>query len=493
VHKAKVEKEIVSTMGSKLKLSLVVVAVILILLILAVIIFLLSRPPAAVETLGLDVVSSRPMGEAVIALAEQLGCIITYEDPPFQHVTELSPIYPGAKFFIPKPEKISYDYERTKTDREIILGLINRHHEVGNSGDFTFVKIGEIYNMFPIRHLNSEGQVVNHKSVLDVKVSFSLRDSNLWSAIEELRSTVSQSDPNYRIMLGNVPRGAFLGTPFSTEITNETAKDVLNEILNTFNRNYSGYAGADRRWTWQLAHCPQRNDDDNVKLVYGISFRPISDAHPDFMKLRVIHKRPMATAAKILEKRLRSIITYEGPPYSCRWDIMGDANEKSVTGGIITMDWKLGSSVDEVLNSLVNTPIRPRENIGTFDITKGNGAYHIHPILSRDENCNLVSKKSIMNEQITINAKNIDGLTFVESVCSKLSEQTNEKVALGPVPDNLSEMLRKHRSPRISISNQKARDCLGQFLWKINGDISWQLLFDPSLKHYRLFLYNSSE
>lgn len=480
-------------MAQKLKLSLVVVAVILSLLIAAVIIFVLYSPSAASERLGLDVVSSRPMGEAVIAMAEQLGCIITYEDPPFQHVSELSLVYPGAKFFIPKPEKISYDYERTKTDREIILGLINRHHEIGNSGDFTFVKTGEIYNVFPIRHLNSEGQVVNHKSVLDVKVSFSLRDSNLWSAIEELRSAVSQSNRNYRIILGNVPRGAFLTTPFRTEINNVTVMDVLNEILNTFNRNYSGYAGADRRWTWQLAHCPQCGDDDNVKLSYVLNFRPISDAHPDFMKLRVIHKRPMATAAKILEKRLHSIITYEGPPYSCRWDIMGDANEKSVVGGIITMDWKLDNSVDEVLNSLVDTPIRPRENIGTFDITKGNGAYHIHPIMSRDEQCNLVSQKSIMSEQITINAKNIDGLTFVESFCSKLSEQINENVALGPVPENLSEMLRKHRYPSISITSERARDCLGDYLWKIKGDISWQLLFDPSLTQYRLFLYNSSD
>jgi hypothetical protein len=269
--------------------------------------------------------------------------------------------------------------------------------------------------------------------------------------------------------------------------------DVLNEILNTFNRNYSGYAGENKRWSWQMTHCPMCEDDDNVKLSYILNFRPISAAHPDFMKLRIIHQRPMATAAKILEKRLRSIITYEGPPYSCRWDIMGDANEKSVSGGIITMDWKLGSSVDEVLNSLVNTPIRTRENIGTFDITKVNGAYHIHPILSRDEQCNLVSQKSIMKEQITINAKNIDGLTFVESFCSKLSEQTSENVALGPVPESLSEMLRKHRFPSISINSEKARDCLGDFLWKIKGDISWQLLFDPGLKQYRLFLYNSSD
>lgn len=485
--------EILNTMTQKLKLTLVIAAVILISLIFAVIIFLLSRPPAAVERLGLDVVSTLPMGEAVIALAEQLGRIITYEAPPFQDVNALSPAYPGAKFFIPKAEKFSYDYEKAKSDREIIHGLINRHHETGHTSDFAIVKTGEIYNVFPSRYLNSEGQVLNHRSVLDIKTSLSLKDSNLWSAIEGLCSAVSQSARNCRIIFGNVPRGAFLRIPFSTEITNVTVMDVLNEILNTFNRNYSGYAGENKRWTWQLTHCPQCDDDDNVKLSYVLNFRPISAAHPDFMKLRVIHQRPMATAAKILEKRLRSIITYEDPPYSCHWDLMGDANEESVVGGIITMDWKLGSSVDEVLNSLVNTPIRPRENIGTFDITKGNGAYHIHPIMSRDENCNLVSKKSIMNEQITINAKNIDGLTFVESVCSKLSEQTNEKVALGPVPDNLSEMLRKHRSPRISISNQKARDCLGQFLWKINGDISWQLLFGPSLKHYRLFLYNSSE
>jgi hypothetical protein len=480
-------------MTSKLKRTLVIAAVILISLIFAVIIFLLYRPTAAVDRLGLDVVSTRPMGEAVIVLAEQLGCIITYESPRIQDVNALSPAYPGAKFFIPKAEKFSYDYEKAKSDREIILGLINKYNETGHAREFTFVKMGEIYNVFPSRYLSNEGQVLNHKSILNIKTSLSLKDSNLWSAIEELRSAVSQPDPNYRMIFGNVPHGAFLRIPFSIDINNVTVKDVLNEILNTFNRDYIGNAGDYKRWTWQLTHCPMCGEDDNVKLNYVLNFRPISDAHPDFMKLRVIHQRPMATAVKILEKRLRSIITYEDPPYSCRWDIMGDANEKRVSGGIITMDWKSGSSADEVLNSLVNTPIRPRENIGHFDMTKGNGAYHIYPIMSRDEQCDLVSQKSIMNEQITINAKDIDGIAFVESFCSKLSEQTNQNVALGPLPENLSEMLRKHRYSSISITGKKARDCLGEYLWKIKRDISWQLLFDPSLKQYRLFLYNSSD
>jgi hypothetical protein len=476
-------------MPQELRRTLVIAALIFILLIFAVIISLLSRHPAAVETLGMDVVSTRPMAEAVIALAEQLGCIITYEAPRFQDVNALSPEYQGAKYFIPKAEIFSYDYEKTKSDREIILGLVNKYQDTGHTSEFTIVKTGEIYNVFPSRYLNSEGQVLEHKSILDIKTSFSLRDSNLWSAIEELRSAVSKPDPNYRMIFGNIPHGAFLRISFSIDINNVTVKDVLNEILNTFNRDYIGNAEDYKRWTWQLTHCPVCGEDDNVKLTYVLNFRPISYAHSDFMKLRVIHQRPMATAAKILEKRLRSIITYEDPHYSCRWDITEDANEKSVTGGIITMDWKLVSSVDEVLNSLVNTPIRPRENIGHFDIAKGNGAYHIYPIMSRDEQCNLISQKSIMNEQIMINAKNVDGLTFVESFCSKLSEQSNQNVALGPLPENLSEMLRKHRYSNISINSERARDCLGKYLWKIKRDISWQLLFDPSLTQYHLFLY----
>ena len=260
-------------MDSKLKLSLAVVAVILILLIAAIIIFLLSSPPSAVETLVMDVVSTRPMGEAVIALAEQLGCIITYEAPRFQDVNALSPAYQGAKFFIPKAEKFSYDYEKAKSDREIILGLINRYQETGHTSELTVVKTGEIYNVFPSRYLSNEGQVLNHKSVLNVKVSFSLRDSNLWSTIEELRMSVSQTDPNYRIIFGNVPHGAFLRIPFSIDINNVTVKDVLNEILNTFNRDYSGYAGEYKRWTLQLTHCPMCGDDDNVRHCPNRSWR----------------------------------------------------------------------------------------------------------------------------------------------------------------------------------------------------------------------------
>jgi len=155
------------------------------------------------------------------------------------------------------------------------------------------------------------------------------------------------------------------------------------------------------------------------------------------------------------------------------------------------MDWDKTYSVEEVLESLMQTRIGPRDVPAVFAVEKtAANRFHVYPVVAKDADANLVPRISIMNRDVSFNIQNIDGLTFVESICSKLSYLTKEKVVLGPVPENLLETLRKEISPSVSIADQKARDCLGQFLGKINADISWQLLFNPTLEQYELMLYN---
>lgn len=472
-------------MFRKLKLSL---------LICAAIVLISYNCASASEALGLDVVSCRPMAEAVIALAEQLGCIITYEDPPLRHISELRPVCPRSKSLIPKSGKIPYDYDPTQTAEEIIQALIQRHLDEGNVGEFKLLKTGQIYNVVPIRCKNEEGQLVEQPSILDTKVTLSLKYTNCLDAIEKLCSVVSKSNSDYKLVPGTIPYKGLRRTVFSEEINNEPARGVLNEILDNFNSYYAEhpFTGADRRWTWVLYFGLEYRE--NVKSGYAINFRPILQTHPDFMKLRVTHKRPMAAAAKVFEERFGAVITYEDPPYKCHSDILGnDRTGRSLTGAIIEMDWKLGSSIEQVLDLLVNTHIHPRNHLDVYEWTKIDDTYHIYPYMLNNEECELVPRRSIMSRQISFNAEGVNGAAFLELVCSKLSDVTDEKIVLGPIPENLKESLSKQTPASISITNQKARDCLGQFPWKMNTDISWQLLFDPDLKQFKLILHSISE
>jgi hypothetical protein len=443
-------------------------------------------------SLALEVYDCRPMAETVIALGEQLQCPITYEDPPFEFAGDLRPVFPGSATRVPKGGRISFSYQKTDDTLGIIRQLLAQHSAEGNAGDFTVFQTGDIFNVIPVRYKDKAGEPVEHHSVLDTRISISLQDTNFQYAIDAVCKAVSKANSRFRLDLGQTPLNAFLRMPYSREIVDEPARDVINEMLAIHNQSLKG-RNVPFLFTWQVRTQPPISPQE--KQSYGFSFRRISLQSPDSMKMRVASKRPMASAIQLLEKRFGNVITYEGPPYICPSDLWTvDGSVKGLVGWIINMDWDKTYSVEEVLGTLMQTRIGPRDVPAVFTVEKtASNKFHVYPLMAKDEDGNLVSRTSIMNRQVSFNAQNINGLTFIESICSKLSDLANENVVLGPVPENLSEMLRKHISPSISITNQKAHDCLGQFLWKIKAEISWQLLFDPSLKQYQLILHNSSE
>jgi len=444
------------------------------------------------SSLALDVYDCRPMAEAVIALGEQLQCAITYEDPPFEFSGDLLPVYSDSMMRVPKGGRLSLTYQKTDDKLGIITQLSAEHSASGNAGDFIVIQTGDIYNVIPLRYKNKAGKHVDHHSIIDTRISLALKDTNCQKALEAVCEAVSSANARFRLSLGQTPLNAFMQTPYSREVVDEPARDVINEILALHNQSLKE-RDAPVLITWQVRFSPPISTAE--KPSYGFSFRRISLQSPDSMKMRVASKRPMVSALKLLEKRFGTVITYEDPPYLCPSDLWTvDGLVKGLVGWLINMDWDKTYSVEEVLVTLMQTRIGPRDVPAVFTMEKAKeNKYHVYPVVAKNEKGNLVSRTSLLKKQISLNAENIDGINFLESICSKLSDLPTEKVVLGPVPESLSEMLRKHRTPSISITNKRACDCLCELLWKIKRDISWQLLFDPGLKQYRLFLYNSSD
>ena len=457
-------------------------------IIFLMVILLAVMPPVSViayEVLGIDVISSRPMAEATTALAEQLGCVITYEDPPFQHESDVTPTFPGSEGLIPSSGEISYDYEKAQGKNEIILGLIAAHHAQGNTGEFTLTKTKDTYNVFPVRYRNRQGLLVNHKSVLDTKVTLLLKNKSFFDTVKDLCALLSQSNPNYHVAAGNVPQNAFRGITFPRDINNESARTLLNEITDIYNKTNSD---SEKQLTWQLRFGPV--SDENKKPRYALCFRALSRSDPNSMRLITISQRPMAAAAKLLERRFGVIITYEDPPFVCPCDLMGHGAVKSLAGGIMSLNWKAGKSIDDTLNLLVSTQIMPRENPVSFKVNKSGDRYHIYPHMSKDEQGSLVLRSSIMNQNITLNKQDINGLVAIESICSNISNATGKNIVMETLPSAMKEKLTKNIFSKISENNRGSCDILNQILEATDYSISWQLHFDPSTKYYKLIFHD---
>jgi hypothetical protein len=439
------------------------------------------------NTLVLEVEDARPMAEAVIALGEQLQCPITYEDPPFESPDDLRPVFPGSMMYVPIGGRISFSYQKSPNAFLIVSQLLAEHRAAGNAGEFTVLQNNDIYNVIPVRYKNKAGKIVDHQSILDTRISISLQDTNCQRAIEAICTAVSKANTRFQLLLGLTPLNTFIGAPYSREVIDEPARDVINEILALHNASLKA-RGARTLSTWQVRFSPPLSEAE--KPFYGLNFRRISLQSADSMKMRVLSERPMATAIQILEDRFGILVTYEDPPYVSAddlWQVEGTV--KGLVGGIIYMDWDKTYSVEEVLQSLVQIRIGPRDMPAVFAMEEaGPNKYHIFPVVGKNEQGTLVSRTALLGHQISLNRQDIDGLSAIKSICSALSDLTNQNVQLGAVADSLSEILKKYRRPSISITNRKARDCLAELLWQINPAISWQLLYDPNSKGYHLNL-----
>lgn len=123
------------------------------------------------ERMGLDVYAGRPMAEAVIALSEQLGVLITYEDPPFRYREDVVPVSPGSATIVPMSASLTYDYDREAGAEAVIRGLMMRWVDSGHIGEFGVVKTDGIYNIIPTKYRNWSGELVPHDSVLDTRIT----------------------------------------------------------------------------------------------------------------------------------------------------------------------------------------------------------------------------------------------------------------------------------------------------------------------------------
>jgi hypothetical protein len=433
----------------------------------------------------LEVVAPRPAAETIVMLSEQLQCVITYEDPAFQFKNDLKETYPGSTHFVPKGGTISYTYKKSNANIDILRGFINEYNEK-KMQEFDVVQDNEIYNVFPVRIVNRDGQWKENFSPLDTPVTLSLKDTDCYEALTALCSAISQADNRYSISTNNISVPLLMTARLSLYFADVPARYAMNAILSALNKRLESVDSA-RQLTWHLLFDPQ----PAPTLNYILNFQTVTILPADhFMRLRIVDQRPVALAAKLLEKRFNTIITYEDPPYVCDCDIMGNESGKTLAGGILDMAWKQNHSVDDVLRILTETPVIPRAVPDAFKVSRENGRYRIYPNMSRDKQGNPVSVSPVMDRDVSLNIAEADGLDVVRLICSKLSDSIEGRIVfeVGDMPGIVAHTLKSRNVLDFSIVDQKAYNALNQFLEKNDLDISWQLLFDPASEKYNLIL-----
>ena len=412
-----------------------------------------------------------------------------YEAAPVVFSNDLRPSHPDIPFAIPKSKALSYTYDRTASDEQIIRGLIAARAESIESCRFDLVKTGEVFNIIPVRARTRREQLASCTAISNTEINLTFSETSLLDAVDQLCTALVRVYPKYTFHRGSVPRIAFENSSITTSSTLASVRDVLNEILSVFHQRYANdpFAQTSIRFTWNIIFAPPATDG-TIKPRYNIGFHRILPKSSGHMKLLISNRRPVLHAATALAKRFEIVVNYEDPPYLCRCELIGNDSYKEVSGGVIDMDWQLGDSPERALTALVATAIIPMLDPDVFGLRERLGQYFVYPELSKDIEGNLMLRVPVMDQVISLNIANKNGMEFLESFCQALSQTSPFPVTLGDFPPTLQEKLHQASKPITSITNQNAADALSDYLKSANVQVFSRLLFHPNLNCYQLHL-----
>jgi len=415
----------------------------------------------AQELRQIDVVSPRPLSDAIIALEGALDCVIPYEDPDLEYPPELYEMFKEGPI-VPKGGRITFQYNPDESPEVIIEALLAEHHQQGNAGIFKLVIGPEgIYNVVPIKRRNREGRLIPTQSILDKRISFSAQDLSYQSIID----TICELLPE-RVGGPAVALSALYRNRCSVSWYDKEARLCINEILCKLNEQ------SPRKWSLWVGRDP-------TFPVAALNFYTVPSAPSDPCQIRIVAHRPLAEALKILEERLQCTIPYEDPLFLCACDIMQNrAGEPQIPrGGIVHFSYLPDSNAEEAIQACLASYHQIGLNTGVFTMERVHNIYCVFPVEFKNEKEELEPYQSILQTPISLSVYDKNSLEILEAICSILTKSSNRHLAVGTLPADFSQ---PHKS--YSAVNQPARICLTEFLKDIDGSLSWQLFYDPKSK-----------
>jgi hypothetical protein len=212
------------------------------------------------QSLTLSVNDGRPVATAMEILEGRHGTVITYEDPPYVHETEIVdrtiPAYKqanpfGRRALDPKGGSLEITYQmspgpvRSDEMRDVIQRILDAHAERNNPGRFRLQQEGEIFHVIPTHAKNSAGTLASVKPILDTTISFPEQERSVIDTLEIIKNAVSKA-AGIKVIIGTVPLNLLHRISSRQGATDEKARDVLVKALKATNTKLS----------WRIFYAP---------------------------------------------------------------------------------------------------------------------------------------------------------------------------------------------------------------------------------------------
>lgn len=215
----------------------------------------------------LSVDDPRPVALAAETLEQKYGWIVTYEDPPYAHESDLVDVTekvrrdldkykPGQapKVFVPKGGSLELEYdvdpitEKPVAADVVIQQLLDTYAINEKAGVFRMEKDGQRLHIIGVLAKNQNGALTAHQSVFETVITLPPQKRNGLKLLEDFCAVVSQSSGT-PVLIGTAPMSLF--SRYETEAGAKDQK-ARTFLVNEFDR-MTGQA----RLSWRLFYSAQ--------------------------------------------------------------------------------------------------------------------------------------------------------------------------------------------------------------------------------------------
>ncbi len=175
----------------------------------------------------------RPLANAVRALEERFGWVITYEDPPFVYAGDLFG-RANPRDRIPRGGAYTFTCDQPGAQEAIpervLMSLLDQFHARDLGSEFRLFHTGPVFHVVPARSKDANGEPLVRRSVLSTKISVKAERRTVTGMLQEIVREVSRST-SIPMIVATIPANRFSQVEVQGGATDERAQDVLVRTL----------------------------------------------------------------------------------------------------------------------------------------------------------------------------------------------------------------------------------------------------------------------
>jgi len=438
-----------------------------------------SAPPTSISITS---TGPRALRDAIQLLEQRLQCVITYEDPIYGNASSIVELYPSGPV-VPKQRTVSLDVQQLETPPALsVVQLLLQHNQVTNPAARFSTVVEElkpsVIDVKPAQYEAKNGEFVSQSSLLDMTTSFSVTKTYQEIA-EQICQSVSHQSGNVTVMLSRAPTQEFEQAKIPLSCNNLSARSCLDRILLEYNqRTNTAKFGM---LSWYL----DRDPDNHYAAIRFYMIPPRQDKQqPSSFGFETA--RPLQDAIQLISSMTKTCVIYEDPPWGCSCEVLynGEGKPECIRGGILRYSYSKLSTPQDILQKTV-TAYNEQINPGLFSSKIIDQAVYVYPTQNMKVNgdANIIDMP-LLEHRVSYSAKNVNLTTLIGTLCGELGKQTKTPVTLGRLP-----LSSNAKQITYAVSNRRVDECLRDISTKMDGNLSWSLLYDPRARSYTLNCY----